>query len=95
LPELRGYTIRREFFQLKDDFSSFHVGMEGSRPATTTDVDGLVLAGDWVRLPVPAMLMEGAFTSGLYAANAILGEHGLREEPIYSVPLRGVALGNE
>jgi isorenieratene synthase len=49
-----------------------------------------VLAGDWIALPVPAMLMEAAVTSGLAAANAILRQEGVREEPVYSVPLRGL-----
>jgi isorenieratene synthase len=41
-------------------------------------------------LPLPAMLMEAAVTSGLAAANAILRQEGVREEPVYSVPLRGL-----
>lgn len=90
LPELQGYTIVRDVFQLRDDFSSFHVGMHKRRPSTDPGLERVVLAGDWVRIPTPAMLMEGAFTSGIYAANAILREHGLREEPIYSVPLKGI-----
>ncbi len=36
------------------------------------------------------MLMEGAYTSGLLCANAILAKHGLREEPVRSVPTRGI-----
>ena len=35
-------------------------------------IDGIRLAGDWIDLPIPAMLMEGAFASGMYAANDIL-----------------------
>jgi zeta-carotene desaturase len=40
------------------------------RPATRTNVDGLVLAGDWVDTGLPATI-EGAATSGRLAANAI------------------------
>jgi hypothetical protein len=36
------------------------------------------------------MLMEAACTSGLLAANAVLRRDGLREEPVESVPLRGL-----
>jgi uncharacterized protein with NAD-binding domain and iron-sulfur cluster len=39
---------------------------------------------------MPAMLMEGAYTSGLLCANAILAEKGLQEEPVRSVPMRGL-----
>jgi isorenieratene synthase len=95
LPSLRGATLLREHMQLRDDFSPFFVGMERHRPRTDSGLPRVWFAGDWVKLPVPAMLMEGAFTSGLYAANAILTRHGLREEPIYSVPLRGLMLGND
>ena len=47
-------------------------------------------AGDWVALPCPAMLMEAACTSGLLAANLLLRRQGLREEPVESVPRRGL-----
>jgi hypothetical protein len=36
------------------------------------------------------MLMEGAFTSGLLAANALLRRDGLREVAVDTVPLRGL-----
>ena len=36
------------------------------------------------------MLMEAACTSALLAANAILQKEGLRAEPVYSVPLKGL-----
>ncbi len=92
LPELRGASILHEEMYVKDDFTPFFTGMEAHRPPTTTAIEGLVVAGDWVKLPCPAMLMEGAFTSGLLAANTILTASGAREEVVYSVPLRG-ALG--
>ncbi|HEX6245514.1 MAG TPA: FAD-dependent oxidoreductase, partial [Polyangiales bacterium] len=52
-PELRGCQIVRESLQVKDDFTAFHVGAAGTRPETDTELPGLVLAGDWVRLPCP------------------------------------------
>ena len=67
--------------------------MYTERPETGTGVAGLYCAGDWVKLPVPTMLMEAACTSGLFAANEILRECGLREERIDSVPLRGLMAG--
>jgi isorenieratene synthase len=89
-PELQGARVLREHLQIKRDFSAFHTGLHRRRPAYTTEVAGFYLAGDWVRLPTPAMLMEAAFTSGLLCANAILAKHRLQEEPVYSVPLKGI-----
>lgn len=92
-PELAGFSVKHEVFQLKRDFTAFHVGMYASRPETETGVPGLYCAGDWVKLPYPAMLLECACASGLEAANRILEQDGLRTEPIVSVPLRGVMAG--
>lgn len=92
-PETAGMEIAHELWEVDDNFAAFHVGMHRHRPSTETEVDGLLLAGDWVDLPCPAMLMEGAFTSGLFAANHILASAGLREEQVYSVPLRGLLDG--
>jgi isorenieratene synthase len=89
-PELEGYQILHEDLQVRDDFSSFFVGMHKRRPGIDTGIPGVLFAGDWVRIPCPAMLMEAAVTSSMMAANKILAEHGLREEPVYSVPLRSM-----
>ncbi len=89
-PELAGGVVLREHVQIRDDFTAFHIGQHAHRPATVTGVPGLVLAGDWVRLPTPAMLMEAAHTSARYAVNAICDEVGLRTEPIDSVPRHGL-----
>jgi isorenieratene synthase len=89
-PALRGAAMVHEHVQVRDDFPAFHRGLAADRPGVETPIDGLLLAGDWVRLPVPAMLLEAACTSGLYAANAILARSGLQAEPIDSVPLTGM-----
>ena len=89
-PELAGMEIAHEVLQVRQDFTAFHVGMARDRPTTTTTVPGLYLAGDWVRLPCPAMLMEAAYTSGLLASNAVLAEHGLQPQPVLTVPTRGL-----
>ncbi|MCB9780960.1 MAG: FAD-dependent oxidoreductase [Alphaproteobacteria bacterium] len=89
-PELAGYRIRDEHLQVRRDFAAFHVGMQAARPGPVTEVPGLFLAGDWVGLPFPAMLMEAACSSGRLAANGVLTRHGLRETPIWSVPPRGL-----
>ncbi len=89
-PELKGARVLREHLQTKRDFSAFHVGLHQNRPGFRTEIADFYLAGDWVKIPTPAMLMEAAFTSGLLCANAILSKHGLQEEPVYSVPLKGI-----
>lgn len=92
-PELEGATVLHEWLALEQDFTAFHVGLEAERPGTETGLRGLFCAGDWVRLPFPAMLLEAAAASGYLAANAILEEDGLRKEPITTVPLRGLMAG--
>ena len=89
-PDLKGARILREHLQMKRDFTAFHTGLHEHRPSTTTGVANFFLAGDWVKIHTPAMLMEGAFTSGLIAANHLLAQEGLQEEPIHSVPRRGI-----
>ncbi|MCA2981498.1 MAG: FAD-dependent oxidoreductase [Myxococcaceae bacterium] len=92
-PEVKGFTLKHEVFQLNRNFTAFHLGMYRHRPGVESGAPGLVCAGDWVKLPFPAMLLEAACASGLLAANALLREAGLREEPISSVPPRGVMAG--
>ncbi len=93
LPELKDAKIVHESFRVQRDFTAFHINMHADRPTTETGVDGLYCAGDWVKLPFPAMLMEAAFASGMVAANKILSSDGLQEDPVDSVPLRGLMAG--
>ena len=92
-PELQGFTVKHEAWQCRRDFTAFHVGQYAARPPTETGVPGLVCAGDWVKLPFAAMLLEAACSSGLLAANVLLREAGLREEPLVAVPPRGLLTG--
>lgn len=92
-PELAGFRVLHEEWQCKRDFTAFHVGQYADRPTVETGVPGLVCAGDWVKLPFAAMLLEGACASGLSAANVLLRGAGLREEPIAAVPERGLMAG--
>ena len=89
-PEIKGYKIKYEYLQVKDDFTAFHTSLYKNRPGVKTDVENLFLAGDWVKLENPAMLMEAATTSALYCANYILAKEKLKQEPIFSVPLKGI-----
>lgn len=87
---LANATILARRLQVNRNFTAFHVGLHARRPGVETDHPGLFLAGDWVALSSPAMLMEAAVTAGLEAANAILRREGLSTEAVYSVPLRGL-----
>ncbi|MEQ1506216.1 MAG: FAD-dependent oxidoreductase [Myxococcota bacterium] len=93
LPELREAGILGEDLHVRADFPAFHTGAWATRPTTEPGVPGLYLAGDWVKLPWPAMLMEGAQVSALCAANAILASVGVQGWPVYSVPQRGLLHG--
>ncbi|MCU0407080.1 MAG: FAD-dependent oxidoreductase [Ignavibacteriaceae bacterium] len=93
LPEIRGYKVKYEYLQVKDDFTAFHTNLYKTRPTVKTDIENLFLSGDWVKLENPAMLMEAATTSALYAANSIFNKEGLKEEVLLSVPLKGLLAG--
>jgi isorenieratene synthase len=79
-----------EHLEVRQDFPAFHTGMHADRPGVKTENERLYLAGDWVKTPLPCMLMEGAFVSGMMAANHIFSREGLRQNTIYTVPTRGV-----
>jgi isorenieratene synthase len=89
-PELRDAKIIYDHLQIRHDFTAFYTNLNKSRPEFTTAIPNFYLAGDWVKTGTPAMLMEGAYTSGIMCANSILTKHGLQEEPVRSVPMRGI-----
>ncbi|MEJ2194302.1 MAG: FAD-dependent oxidoreductase [Ignavibacteriaceae bacterium] len=89
-PEVTGHKIIYKYLQVKDDFTAFHTNLFKDRPTVKTEIEKMYLAGDWVKLDCPAMLMEAATTSALYSVNEILKNEGLQELPIYSVPLKGI-----
>lgn len=89
-PEVSNYQIKYEYLQVKDDFTAFHTNLFKERPEFKTAIKNLYLAGDWVKLDCPAMLMEAATTSALHSVNDILKNEELRQEPIFSVPLKGI-----
>lgn len=92
-PELAEAEIIHEQIYVNRDFTGFQLGAHAQRPSWDTELDTLFLAGDWVRLPFPAMLMEAAYSSGLLAANAIFRAESLAEEQVWSVPPRGFLAG--
>jgi carotenoid phi-ring synthase / carotenoid chi-ring synthase len=72
------------------DAPAFGLGSDALRPGVRTDADGLYLAGDWVKTPFPAALMERAAGTAMLAVNAILQRHGAGPGPILSVAPRGL-----
>ena len=90
LPELRDATVIMEHFEQNRAVSALHTNFKDMRPTVQTDADNVYVAGDWVQLPTPALLMEAACTAGLLAANAILAKRGIEQVPIDSVPRRGI-----
>ena len=89
-PQLQDAVIVDEVYQFRDDFTSFKTGLYANAAETSASQAGLYYAGDWVKLPIPATLMEAAFTSGAFAANAILQREQIQVYPLYSVPVTGI-----
>jgi isorenieratene synthase len=89
-PETECAQILEERWLRRQDCPSFGVGSHTSRPGVETPFPGLALAGDFTRLPFPSALMERAVSSGFLAANTLLAAHGVRPEPLHTVPRRGL-----
>ena len=89
-PEYRGAKILEERMLIRRDCPAFSPGSDALRPTVATPHRGIKLAGDFIKLPMPSALMERATASGFLAANQLLGEHGVRPEPIETVPRRGI-----
>jgi isorenieratene synthase len=89
-PELKDAKIIDEYIQFRNDFTSFYTNCYAQRAEVKTKTKGLYLAGDWVKIDSPAMLMEAAYTSGVLAANEILKLNNLRENQLYTVPKKGI-----
>jgi carotenoid phi-ring synthase / carotenoid chi-ring synthase len=87
-------TLRMDILDVEervgDDAPAFAPGSDATRPGVESDAKGLYLAGDWVRVPFPAALMERAAGSAVLAVNAILTRHGARPAPLFSVAPRGL-----
>jgi isorenieratene synthase len=88
-PETRQARIVAERALWRDDCPVFGLGSFARRPRVRTPFAGLVLAGDGIRIDVPAALMERAATTGWHAANCLLARWGLAGHDLYTVPVRG------
>jgi isorenieratene synthase len=89
-PEFEGARVLEERFLMRRDCPAFAPGSHAQRPGVTTPHQGVALAGDFVRLPLPSALMERAVASGFLAANHLLAPHGAKPEPVRSIPRRGI-----
>jgi isorenieratene synthase len=88
-PETRGAQVLGEKVLCHNDCPRFAPGDFASRPTVETPVDGLVLAGDGIRIDLPVALMERAATTGWSAANRLLEGFGIRGHALQTVPNRG------
>jgi carotenoid phi-ring synthase / carotenoid chi-ring synthase len=89
-PETRGARILEERYLVRQDCPAFAPGSDALRPPVHTPFEGLTIAGDFVKLPIPSALMERAAASGFLAANDLLARSGVRSEPIRSIPDHGI-----
>lgn len=82
MPELAGARLSFANVEGHTNFTSYGVGQKSGAPtadqAKSVGVDNLVLAGDLVRLPFPAKLMEGAAASGRWASRFVCEAEGVR-----------------
>jgi isorenieratene synthase len=88
-PELRQATVLHAEVLRDAERAGFGPGSAASRPKVGTPYGNVTLAGDWVKLPFPAALMERAAASGVMAANALLDRWDVRGEPVWTLPPRG------
>ena len=89
-PETTQMSILDVAERVGRDAPAFGLGSDATRPGVRTDAAGLVLAGDWVRMPFPSALMERAAGSAALAANAVLERHGVSPASVFSVAPRGL-----
>jgi isorenieratene synthase len=92
-PETQKLRIVDQYWLLRQDCPAFAPGCYSQRLAVETPHEGITVAGDLVKLPIPSALMERAAASGFLAANTLLSRLGVRPEPIESVPQRGILAG--
>lgn len=88
-PETSRATVLDRRDELRADCPLFPPGGYRNRVAVPTPDPWLAVAGDHVRVDLPVALMERAATSGILAANSLLGRWGLPGHTLWSVPRTG------
>lgn len=88
-PETAAAGVVHEITLCRSDCPRLGPGDFANRPTVATTQEGLVLAGDGIRIDLPVALMERAATTGLVAANTLLARFGVCGHDVYTVPVRG------
>jgi carotenoid phi-ring synthase / carotenoid chi-ring synthase len=88
-PETEDARVLGEKVLCHNDCPRFAPGDFADRPGVVTPSEGVVLAGDGIRIDLPVALMERAATTGWSAANRLLERFGIRGHALQSVPNRG------
>jgi isorenieratene synthase len=88
-PETKGAKVIGEKVLCHNDCPRFAPGDFADRPGIVTPYEGVVLAGDGIRVDLPVALMERAATTGWSAANLLLERFGIRGHELQTVPNRG------
>lgn len=89
-PETAALGIVEEELLVEDDCALVGTGPWRERLTVQTPYDGLVLAGDGLRVDYPIALMERAAVTGVLSANTLLAGWGVRGEDVWTVPLEGL-----
>ena len=92
-PETEAARIVDERVLCRNDCPRFAPGDFAGRPGVATPHDGLVLAGDGIRIDLPVALMERAATTGWSAANLLLTRFGVTGHALETVPTQGRSAG--
>jgi isorenieratene synthase len=87
-PEFRAAATVADEFVTADDCPLYDPSPWDTRPGVVTPDRAVVLAGDGIRCDYPVALMERAATTGLLAANVLLGRWGVAGHDVWTVPLR-------
>jgi isorenieratene synthase len=85
-PELRGYLIHKKLLRNEAAHTLFAVGEADEHLGIETPWPGIFACGDWVYHPAPALYLERATTTGIAAANALLGNLNREPWPILPHP---------
>ncbi|MEO7587893.1 MAG: FAD-dependent oxidoreductase [Arachnia sp.] len=85
-PELADATTLGEEWLVQADCHLVDTSPWRNRPTVDTPSDTVVLAGDGIRCDFPVALMERAATTGVQAANHLLGSWGVAGQDIFTAP---------
>nr|WP_239579204.1 FAD-dependent oxidoreductase [Microlunatus panaciterrae] len=88
-PELAAARVVGSEWLVKDDCPLVDTSPWIRRPEVSTPDPRVKLAGDGIRCDFPVALMERAATTGMLAANALLGDWGLAGHDLWTAPMQG------